>query len=584
MGRSSGYLSMTYSKINLGLHGGLGDVVLNEKNVMLTDPCTDKIAATFHANQTDSWVCTHEYNTNKFRSYLVTEDGIDTSNYIISSVGELYDYVTDARGQLKFSITGSKLANASESGYFEIFNFDNATGIVSNQIKINDPDFYWTHGIEFSPNEQLIYVADRINNSLIQYDITLPSAFIYSSRYVLEAAESGFPQNGGQLQIGPDNKIYHVRKDKNYMGVIQNPNGIGTACNYDTSLAYSIPPSPWFSSALPNIIQTPNGIPNKALYGYQLDDCISGLTKLYYVSNSGFDSLQWNFNNPTTDTAYQITTTSDTIYFEYSAGGIYEVQCIAFFNGNADTLYYEAYIALLPQPDLGVDTTLCGSNSIEIDLSYLDSTCVNGNYNFLWQEIIDGDTSFTTGPIMTLNKTATYTLSIDLPWTCPDAYYDTVNVNLSLDTFQLEPDTIFETAPFSTTLDAGTGYQSYLWATGDTNQIITVSTFGDYWIEVANIDGCVFQDTIVIVEVASVDNTTFRKIKVYPNPTSNNIFITQALGCKLSIVNMVGDCVKSILINSNLSNVDISELKSGYYLIKIDGQEVAYENKLLIIK
>ena len=39
-------------------------------------------------------------------------------------------------------------------------------------------------------------------------------------------------ENGGSLQIGPDKKIYIARNNKNYLGVIQNPNSIGLNCNY----------------------------------------------------------------------------------------------------------------------------------------------------------------------------------------------------------------------------------------------------------------------------------------------------------------------------------------------------------------
>jgi|GEM_PF-6407660 hypothetical protein len=56
------------------------------------------------------------------------------------------------------------------------------------------------------------------------------------------------------------------------------------------------------------------------------------------------------------------------------------------------------------------------------------------------------------------------------------------------------------------TIDAGEGYHSYLWQTGDTVQSITVNTSGSYWVEVESDAGCTDRDTINVV--------------FYPNPVA----------------------------------------------------------------
>jgi len=46
-------------------------------------------------------------------------------------------------------------------------------------------------------------------------------------------------------------------------------------------------------------------------------------------------------------------------------------------------------------------------------------------------------------------------------------------------------------------LDAGPGFETYLWSTGSTNQSIIVAEPGEYWVEVANDFGCTDRDTAV---------------------------------------------------------------------------------------
>jgi gliding motility-associated-like protein len=52
------------------------------------------------------------------------------------------------------------------------------------------------------------------------------------------------------------------------------------------------------------------------------------------------------------------------------------------------------------------------------------------------------------------------------------------------------------------TLDAGAGFASYLWQDGTTQQAITVSTPGRYWVTAMNLEGCVSTDTSMIDSIA----------------------------------------------------------------------------------
>ena len=88
-------------------------------------------------------------------------------------------------------------------GYFELYNFNKITGVLSNAIKIPATQAY---GLEFSPNSKLLYITQRIDSltfgGITQYSLaTYDSASIENSRVLIaNITETG-------MQLGPDNKI-----------------------------------------------------------------------------------------------------------------------------------------------------------------------------------------------------------------------------------------------------------------------------------------------------------------------------------------------------------------------------------------
>jgi len=69
----------------------------------------------------------------------------------------------------------------------------------------------------------------------------------------------------------------------------------------------------------------------------------------------------------------------------------------------------------------------------------------------------------------------------------------------------------------------------------------------------------------------NVDNVT-KTLQIYPNPASNYFEVSGGEGEKLVIYSTKGVVIKSIHITRQIEQVDISNLISGIYLIKIDNQ------------
>lgn len=102
----------------------------------------------------------------------------------------------------------------------------------------------------------------------------------------------------------------------------------------------------------------------------------------------------------------------------------------------------------------------------------------------------------------------------------------------------------------SITLDAGAGYSSYLWSTGDTTSQIAVNSTGSYWIKVVQ-NNCILYDTIK-VNVFPVPIPDF-KVNDSSQCFNNNMFIFSN-NSKISSGTITyqwdfGDLTKSIAIN-----------------------------------
>jgi gliding motility-associated-like protein len=215
----------SYSEIDMTLQSGFGDVT--QKNIFLKTGGTERVCATLHANNNDYWVVAQGTEENKFYSYKVTNTGI-VNVPVVSSVGLLYN-LNDRIGNIKFSPNGRKMVVTNTEGQkiCQLFDFDNATGIVSNPIEIlSEP----TYGAEFSANGNVLYTASYEGYQVNQFNLQAGSAAdIIASKIQLYANNT---QKGGAMQLGSDGKIYLCSAGKAFLDAINNPNTIGTGCNF----------------------------------------------------------------------------------------------------------------------------------------------------------------------------------------------------------------------------------------------------------------------------------------------------------------------------------------------------------------
>lgn len=231
-------IKLSYSIVDLTLDNGLGDVRQNSKNTQLFSNGTEKMTSTRHSDGNDYWLIIHEWDSNSFLAWRISKFGIDP-NPVRSSIGTIHSgSKNNKQGYMKVSTSGKKLALAVyDMNLFEVFDFDNSTGIVSNPKSLQSDDFGRAYGIEFSPDAKKLYASKlMVPSRIYQFNLDAGnSQEIMDSKYLLTPDTVNYFY--GALQIGPDNRIYTACKVTDFLGVINDPDQIGADCDYrDTSI------------------------------------------------------------------------------------------------------------------------------------------------------------------------------------------------------------------------------------------------------------------------------------------------------------------------------------------------------------
>jgi len=239
---------LNYSLVDMSLRSGLGDVVPSSKNIQLVTyadsdedkkyKASEKITAVRGRDCNSVWVITHFKDT--YYSFLIDDNGIDVNPEVSQVIPNIptTSYRRGALGYMKASPIGDKILTAHYSKTFNredytdgkdgsvyLYDFDNATGVVSNPIElIGNVNAY---SVEFSQDGTKAYaVATDLFQEIFQWDLN--STDIPGSKETITTSTQLF----NALQLGPNGKIYHSLDGGSLLGVINNPNRAAEDVNY----------------------------------------------------------------------------------------------------------------------------------------------------------------------------------------------------------------------------------------------------------------------------------------------------------------------------------------------------------------
>ena len=180
---------LRYFTVDMNLNGGLGDVVLADQPVYL--PSYEGLCAVRHSNGRDYWVLINQDSTG-IGVYSVTPSGVSFVNNYTTAGGN--------GGIIKASPNGRKVRTLQY-----LLDFDNSSGTFSNPLAITNPG----EQFEFSPNSRYLY--EIANFAVVRYDLNAPN--ILASATQIGIINVGFGTGIGQMQLGPDGRIYYLTSD-----------------------------------------------------------------------------------------------------------------------------------------------------------------------------------------------------------------------------------------------------------------------------------------------------------------------------------------------------------------------------------
>ena len=376
---------LKYSIVDMTLDSGLGDVTASKNVVIYGNDVSQKMTAIRHQNNCDYWIIIHDYDSQDFHSYLLTDSGISATP-IVSTLGpHLLDNPANGNlfaifGQMNPNDDGTQIAVAfagiADTNRLGLFDFDKSTGQLSNYVALAEGGA--PYGVEFSPDGNILYATKNLE--VLQYDLTAGSgAAIYATRTVVATIASGSYLRS--IQIGTNGKLYiaiaHLKKK---LGVINNPDVLGLGCNTDVGGFNISNQGVWCRSVagLPNFPQ----MTSKNFMNH-MDYCLGQVTSFSSTVANTLSNVAWDFGDPSTGA--NNTSTSQEPTHLYSDTGYFEVKLIINCNFFADTIIDIVHIIdCTPLPVLlGSLSSECEGNMTELVWSTLSE--YNNDYFSIWK-------------------------------------------------------------------------------------------------------------------------------------------------------------------------------------------------------
>lgn len=456
--------AVRWSKVDMSLNDGLGAVTL--KNQLLHGQSKESVGATYHTNGEDIWLVFPRASPSSLIIRRLTPTGflppvtvpIPGSDNILRPV---------------FNHTGKRLTMSwrtpSPFAYsWHLFDFDPATGQLSNQMDFPQEGSNFIMGAEFSPDNSVLYLSDF--DGIHQYDLSQTTASAIQGSRITLTTLSPF-----MMRLAPDGMIYADGQGTANLSVVRAPNVVGTGCDFVLS-SQNLAPGlsriglPLFVRGTPFAAEVALSAPDTA--------CVNGSAEVAVLFVDSTCTYTWTVN----DAAVQPTLGDTVLVLDYAGQDSVVVRvekaCPCGYVAGTRVVHF----APAPAFSLGPDTVVCAGQQLVLDAGPASA--------HLWS---NGSTQQST----TITTPGTVWVEVLSPQGC--VLRDTVEVGSApfVPPVDLGPDdTICQGAV--AVLDAGAGYDSYLWQDLSTDTSFTAWLAGTYWVTVSSACG-ISTDSITLL-------------------------------------------------------------------------------------
>ncbi|MFN4147248.1 MAG: PKD domain-containing protein [Runella sp.] len=498
----NGTRQLSYSLVDMRRNNGNGEVV--EANIVLNGNTTERIASVRNERDSTYWIVTHDFNSNVFRVFHATKTGLRESG--VFPTGAVHSTPASGEGYMKFSTPDSSgirrlavVIPGPPQNKVQIFNFNDSSGVVSDPLTIDlGPAPPKAYGVEFSPDGTKMYVTLQGDGSstlsrLWQFDVSLrDSARIADSKILIDSSAT---QQYGALQIAPDGRIYMAIKNSQHLGVIFEP-------DEDSQEEVRFVREGIFLAGrlsqlgLPNFVQNftePSSGP-----GFEYADTCSNQPTNFQASplcDPIRDTYTWNFG----DGSPPVTGQNQQVQHTFRNPGTYTVS-LRMTNRCKDTTITQR-ITIIATPDpirLRSPIDTC-TNRLVLDAGvqaeqylWLRNGIPAGRQRTLTLRPNGGSGNYVVIAANGRQAQCFVRGGTQVTLRTPPAY-------------SLGPDTSLCVGGGSVILNARptpTNWNRFLWSTGETTQLITVTRPGNYSVQVTINAGtpqaCVNEDTIAV--------------------------------------------------------------------------------------
>lgn len=468
---------------------------------------------------------------------------------------------TNIPASVKISPNGNKLAYTNSSSGVYLFDFNKFEGTINNQKLVSS---LGTYGICFSPDSNLLYTID--NASWI-YQYNLNSNNIENSK-----TRVGKDSNPiGDIQQGPDNKLYINIMISKRLGVIHSPNNLITEANpnacFYTRNGPSVEKDLGFS--LPNIITKSSGSYNNTITATPTD-CFT----YKFAPNVCSNNFSWNFGDP--GSGSNNTSSQSNPTHAFSGYGNYTIT----LNAGTTTITYNLNISAINPVILG-STTACLATSRVTN----NSVVLSPGQKALWSVsggVISGLNNQSDVTVNWLSLPGTITLTVTNATGCSSTVTKTITSQCG------GQPTCDANLTFNNTQTATAQHQASQTITTNTNYIVnngididlkagqTVVISPNAHIKngsvfLAHIGPCIQAKAQKQSDTKPVINT-IDQVLIYPNPTPDfvNIELSDSLMTEITVNSIEGRLIHyKKTSNVNYYSLDLSPYEKGVYLLNL---------------